>query len=104
MISRLENQLVINNFFLFRFTESGIIQHWFRNIEYPKGKSSVLQFFDTTIERSNGQNALLLENMISGFYLLVVGLLISTVVFFIELYYKNLKILCNKLCMMYNMK
>lgn len=71
----------------YRFTESGIIQHWFRNIDYPKGPAFMLQFFDNKIERSMEQRPLMLDNVSSGFYLLLIGLFISIVVFVIEICY-----------------
>lgn len=73
-------------FFFIRFVESGIIHHWMRHIDYPKGKHFMLQFFDKKFNRFPDHNPLSLENVLSGFFVLIVGLVISFIVFLVEVF------------------
>lgn len=77
----------LTNLYILRFLESGIIQHWNRHIDYPKGEKFMLKFFDNNINRHTTHSALALDNVISGFYTLLIGLLISIIVFLFELFF-----------------
>lgn len=47
----------------------------------------MLKFFDKNIDRPTTHSALALDNVISGFYTLLIGLLISIIVFLFELFF-----------------
>lgn len=79
--------------FLFRFTESGIIQFWFREINYRYGQSYMRDFFDTKIERLNEADPLIVNNIASAFYLLLLGLSISSLIFLMEIFINKTKLI-----------
>lgn len=47
----------------------------------------MLKFFDDNIDRLTTHSALSLDNVISGFYALLIGLFISFIVFLVELFW-----------------
>lgn len=51
------------------------------------------QYFEKKIERSSEPNPLTTDNIVSGFYLLLIGQSISVVVFVIEMCVQKFKIL-----------
>lgn len=75
-----------------QLTAAGIIEHWFSNMTVKYGKSYMAELFDgTSMRRSQGQ-PLQLSNVIGAFYLLGAGLVVSGVVFLLELYIYNRRV------------
>lgn len=71
------------------YTDSGIIDYWFRLMNIKYGKAYMASFFDkNNIKRSTDPVALKIENLIGAFYLLGIGLTISFVVFLFEIWFQ----------------
>lgn len=74
-----------------RFLEAGILQNWFRDMTIKYGKSYMNHFFESNVARSNEPIVLTLEHVSGAFYFLIIGAIISTIVFGIEILYKKIK-------------
>lgn len=78
-------QSILYYYIFFRLLESGILQQWHRHVEYYHGKHFRTYKYDTNSIHLKGSQSLVLENIVSAFYLLLAGLFISFLVFIIEI-------------------
>lgn len=71
-----------------RYIDSGIVDYWFRLMTIKRGKSYMRALFDEDEHHAEKTEPkpLQISNVIGAFYLLGVGLSLSTIVFTFEIY------------------
>lgn len=69
-----------------RYIDSGIFNYWFRLMSIQRGKSYMRALFEEDTKKETEPKSLKFSNVIGAFYVLAFGLLISTIVFLLEIY------------------